>query len=33
VLASVLSPVQARAAIFMVMIVVLIRRPRGLFFE
>ncbi len=33
VLASVLSPVQARAAIFIVMIIVLIRRPRGLFAE
>ena len=33
VLASVLSPVQARAAIFIVMIIVLIRRPRGLFTE
>jgi branched-chain amino acid transport system permease protein len=31
VLASFLSPVQARAAIFIVMIFVLIRRPRGLF--
>ncbi len=33
VLASVLSPVQARAAIFIVMIIVLIRRPTGLFTE
>ncbi len=33
VLASVLSPVQARAAIFIVMIIVLIRRPKGLFTE
>jgi branched-chain amino acid transport system permease protein len=31
VLASVLSPIQARAAIFIVMIMVLIRRPQGLF--
>ena len=33
VLASVLSPTQARAAIFVVMIMVLIRRPKGLFTE
>ncbi len=33
VLASVLSPVQARAAIFIVMIIILMRRPRGLFTE
>jgi branched-chain amino acid transport system permease protein len=33
VLASVLSPTQARAAIFVVMIAVLIRRPKGLFTE
>jgi branched-chain amino acid transport system permease protein len=31
VMASVLSPIQARAAIFIVMIMVLIRRPQGLF--
>ena len=31
VLASVLSPTQARAAIFVIMIAVLIRRPKGLF--
>jgi branched-chain amino acid transport system permease protein len=31
VMASVLSPIQARAAIFIVMIIVLIRRPQGLF--
>jgi branched-chain amino acid transport system permease protein len=33
VLASVLSPTQARAAIFVIMIAVLIRRPKGLFTE
>jgi branched-chain amino acid transport system permease protein len=33
VLASLLSPTQARAAIFVIMIVVLIRRPKGLFTE
>ena len=31
ILASVLSPTQARAAIFVIMIAVLIRRPKGLF--
>lgn len=33
VMASFLSPVQAKAAIFIIMIVVLMRRPRGLFAE
>lgn len=33
VMASFLSPVQAKAAIFMIMVVVLMRRPRGLFAE
>jgi branched-chain amino acid transport system permease protein len=33
VLASALSPTQARAAIFVIMIVILIRRPKGLFTE
>jgi len=33
VMASFLSPVQAKAAIFMIMIVLLMRRPRGLFSE
>jgi branched-chain amino acid transport system permease protein len=33
VMAAFLSPVQARAAIFMIMIVVLMYRPRGLFAE
>ncbi len=33
VLASVLSPIQAKAAIFIIMIIVLIRRPKGLFTE
>lgn len=33
VLASALSPIQARAAIFVIMIMVLIRRPKGLFTE
>jgi branched-chain amino acid transport system permease protein len=32
-LASVLSPTQARAAIFVIMIIILIRRPKGLFTE
>jgi branched-chain amino acid transport system permease protein len=33
ILASVLSPTQARAAIFVIMIIILIRRPKGLFTE
>ena len=33
ILASVLSPTQAKAAIFVIMIIILIRRPRGLFTE
>lgn len=33
VLASVLTPIQAKAAIFVIMIMVLIRRPKGLFTE
>lgn len=33
VMASVLSPTQARAAIFVIMIIVLMRRPQGLFTE
>ena len=33
VMASFLSPTQARAAIFVVMVIILMKRPRGLFAE